>query len=145
MNFRTTQVFDSASRMVALVDANSHRVTFQYDSAGQNTVIVDPLLRRTTFTFAATGQKATRLDARGNLTSYSYDPANRPIGRQYCDCTRVTFAYDMVGNRTLMADVTGTTTSTFDPLNRAGTVVNPSGGCITYSYTPIGQRGARAF
>ncbi len=56
--------------------------------------------------------------------------------------TRVTMAYDLVGNRTLMADSTGSTTSTFDPLNRTESVVNPAGARITYSYTPVGLRAA---
>jgi RHS repeat-associated protein len=81
-----------------------------------------------------------RLDARGDRTSYVYDNDDRLTGQHYPDGTRVTFAYDLAGRRTLLNDATGRTSSTFDADGRLSLVVNPAGLRLTYAYDAASQR-----
>ncbi len=61
-------------------------------------------------------------------------------GRLYPDGSRVTFAYDALGNRTQMAGPTGTSTYSYDTLGRVQSVIDPAGKRTTYAYDAAGQR-----
>jgi RHS repeat-associated protein len=65
---------------------------------------------------------------------------DRLLQRRYPDGTRHTFAWDEVGNRTLMADPTGRYTSMWDALDRRGSVNWPNKGRITYTWDAVGNR-----
>src|SRR6185295_11726465 len=54
--------------------------------------------------------------------------------------SRVTQAWDGVGNRTKLRDFTGRYTTTFDALDRTRTVTNPAAKCITYGWDAVSQR-----
>jgi YD repeat-containing protein len=157
----TTTLYDLASHVIAVVDANAHRITNIYDAGGRRTVLVnsnnnrtsfsydlanrpikvkDPVGAITTTAYDGMGNAVLRIDARNNRTTFTFDLANRQTGRKYPDGTRVTQVYDVMGNRTLMQDATGRYTATFDPLNRTNLTVNPAGKRITYVFDPIGQR-----
>jgi RHS repeat-associated protein len=73
-------------------------------------------------------------------TSYSYDAANRLTGRQYQDGTLVTNTYDANSQRTVLSDLTGSYTSTYDPDGRVSALINPAGIAITYGYDAASQR-----
>jgi YD repeat-containing protein len=77
--------------------------------------------------YDAASRKTLRIDGRGLRTSYSYDAASRLTGQQYQDGTRVTNAYDANSQRTVLSDVTGSYTSTYDPDGRVSSVINPAG------------------
>ena len=70
-----------------------------YDPAGNPTSVTDPTER---------------------MTTYIYDPANRLTNIDYSDekTPNVVYEYDADGNRTVMTDGTGTTTYTYDLLDR---------------------------
>ena len=59
-----------------------------------------------------------RIDGRSLRTSYTYDAADRPLGQRYPDGTAVTLAYDAVGQRLVLSDGTGRTTSSYDAAGR---------------------------
>jgi YD repeat-containing protein len=77
--------------------------------------------------FDAASRKTQRIDGRGSRTSYSYDAASRPTGQQYQDGTRVTSIYDASSQRTVLSDLTGSYTSTYDPDGLVSAVINPAG------------------
>jgi YD repeat-containing protein len=77
--------------------------------------------------FDATSRKTLRIDGRALRTSYSYDAAGRLTGQQYQDGTRVTNIYDAYSQRTVLSDLTGSYTSTYDPDGRISSVINPAG------------------
>jgi RHS repeat-associated protein len=140
LGYRTTQVFDAANRRLALLDANSNRTSFSFDAASRNTLIQDAIRNRTSFTFDAAGRTVHRIDGRGLRTSYAWDPLNRLTGRRYSDGTRNTFSYDPIGSRLIMADVTGRSTSVYDPLQRLQSVTSPATQRITYAYNSTSNR-----
>ncbi len=102
--------------------------------------MTDALGTLTTYRFDAAGRQTLRIDGRGLRTSYSYDAASRFTGQQYQDGTRVTMAYDANNERTVLSDWTGSYTSTFDPVGRLSSVVNPAGIRITYGYDAASHR-----
>ena len=75
--------------------------------------------------------------ARGYRTTYLYDSDNRLLGRRYPDGSRYTFSHDAIGERTVMSDPTGRTSSTYDAAGRLKRVVNPTGLAITYGYDAV--------
>ena len=58
----------------------------------------------------------------------------------YSTGKRVSYAYDPVGNRILLDDSTGRTSSTFDAKNRLLTVVNPDNRRASYTLDAIDRR-----
>ncbi len=56
------------------------------------------------------------------------------------EVTPVRFAYDALGNRTAMTDVTGATTYVYDALNRPLTITSPITGTVGYRYDALGNR-----
>jgi YD repeat-containing protein len=72
-------------------------------------------------------RKTLRIDGRGLRTIYSYDAVSRPTGQQYQDGTRVTNTYDANSQRTVLSDLTGSYTSTYDSDERISSVINPAG------------------
>jgi YD repeat-containing protein len=68
-----------------------------------------------------------------------YDAAVQLVGRRYPDGHRHTFSYDAVGNRTLMADLTGRTTTVYDPWNNPTSVTDPDSKTVGYGYDAVGR------
>src|SRR3972149_4745164 len=85
-------------------------------------------------------ERESRQDARANRTTYLYDKAGRQIEQRYSDGTWFSFTYDEVGNRKTMVDPTGTTTWTFDALDRMETATNPANMTITSRHDAVGLR-----
>jgi YD repeat-containing protein len=74
------------------------------------------------------------------VTTYAFDPLDRVVGRLYPDGSRVTFAFDEVGNRTKMQDRSGLYTYTYDPLGQLDSLVNPDSRRTTFTYDGSGRR-----
>lgn len=89
--------------------------TYGYDKADNKTSLLDPLNKTTT---------------------YGYDALNRSTSTVYTSATtpNVTYGYDANGNRTSMVDGTGTTSYTYDEMDRLLTVVSPGSVTIAYRY-----------
>ena len=73
--------------------------------------------------------------------SLSYDTAGRlsKIDYQTSATADVTFTYTVDGRRKAMADGTGTTTWSFDPLGRTTNVSDGAGRSVGYGYDPAGR------
>ena len=138
--FATTQVFDAVGQLLAVIDARGNRNSFSYDGAGRQVLSTDALGNMITSQFDAASRQTLRIDGRGLRTSYAYDAASRLIGQQYQDGTRLTNTYDANSQRTGLSDWTGAYTSSFDPVGRLSSVVNPAGIAITYGYDAASQR-----
>jgi YD repeat-containing protein len=63
--------------------------------------------------------------------NYPFNAASQLTGRRYPDGSRVTFAWDETGNRTLMDDATGRSTWLYDALHR--TPVNRRNDAVCWS------------
>ena len=129
---------DFAGNIVSVRDANLHSTTFGYDDLNRRTSEKDPLGREWRFEYAATNRLSRATDAMGRVTTYTYDSADQLTRIDYADGATATFGYDGVGNRTTLTDWTGTTSWTFDAMNRV-TKVSKSGRDTTYAFDPVGN------
>ncbi|MCP4548057.1 MAG: RHS repeat-associated core domain-containing protein, partial [bacterium] len=95
------------------------------------------------FSYTATGQRETATDARG-VTTYAYDDRDRLVEKQDPTGHRLTYAYDLQGNLTILTATIGvssyTTSYGYDALNRLETITDPQGKVSTHTYDTNGNR-----
>ncbi|HEX7244030.1 MAG TPA: DUF6531 domain-containing protein [Solirubrobacterales bacterium] len=137
---RETHV-DAVGNIVAQVDGAGHATTYEYDALDRPISVTDPLGRGTEYTYDPAGRKLTETNASGEVTYYSYDAAGELIGTEYSDgiTPSVSEEYDADGNRVKLSDGTGTSTFTYDSLNRLTESTDGSGKSVAYSYDPGGN------
>ncbi|MEW4454562.1 RHS repeat-associated core domain-containing protein [Bremerella sp. JC817] len=129
--------------------------SYTYDDAGRVLTVTDPLGRVTTYTYDNLGRQISVTmpdpDGVGALESLvstiTYDLFGRVASRTNFDGTIVSYTYDSEGNKLTETTELGTTTYTYDELNRVETITtaDPDGAgalialVTTYSYTASGQ------
>ncbi len=86
--------------------------------------------------YAAAGNLTAVTDAAKRTTKYSYDPANRLKEISYSESKTPTVKYEYNGDgeRTKMIDGTGTTTYTYDIIDRLVKTTNGHGNIAAYEY-----------
>ncbi|MFE9743102.1 RHS repeat-associated core domain-containing protein [Streptomyces sp. NPDC006477] len=121
-------------------DAGGKTTSFTYDVKGNLTKVTPPTpLGVTTYTYDALGRTATSTDGRGVKTLYTYDARDRITTTDTSGYATVTHTYDADGNLTSRTDGTGTTSWTFDGLNREQFRTLQDASLTTLAYTPGGE------
>ena len=162
----TTYSYDAAGRQASIVDAAGGQVTFQYDKVGNRTQITDsrgkvtqfaydgmnrlltttdPLGNATKNQYDSVGNLTQTTDGNGNSKAYQYDADRRPIKITYSTGGSVQFAYDVNGNRIKMVDLVGTSTYSYDDLNRLQSYTNPASAALAFTYDAGSNRTAIQF
>ncbi|MCP4424857.1 MAG: RHS repeat protein, partial [Chloroflexi bacterium] len=141
-NVCTQTTFDALGNQVSVVNArgytNTHTV---YDSLNRAIVVEDALGNQTHTQYNALGYRTVVTDANDAVTRYFYDDLNRLVQISYeADGETVEYAYDTLGNRTLMTDSLGVTVYEYDDLSRLITVTSPLTGTLIYGYDLVGNR-----
>jgi YD repeat-containing protein len=140
----TSYTYDANNRLSLTTPAGT--TTYQYDAADQLIQVMDWEANTTAYAYDAAGRLITTTLPNGVVTTNAYDIADRltSITHKKGTTTLESFTYtlDPVGNRLSMADADGTTTYTYDALDRILTVTYPSGapGTVAYTYDPMGNR-----
>jgi RHS repeat-associated protein len=132
----TETEYDSEGNIAAQTDGNKHATKYTHNPLEEVTEITDPLGHKTTKTYDAAGNVKTRKDATGRTTKYTYDEANRLTEIEYSDgkTPTVKYEYNKDNDQTVMTDGTGTTTSTYDQLDRPTETENGHKEKIKYEY-----------
>jgi RHS repeat-associated protein len=132
----TESAYDSMGEVKSRTSGNGYTTKFEHDALEQLTETIDPLERKTKQEYDAAGNVKKTEDALGRTISYSYDNANRLTKADYSEAstTDVTYKYDKDGNVTEMTDGTGTTTKTYDQLDRLTEVKNGKSEVAKYKY-----------
>ncbi len=161
-NRTTTSIFDAGNELTKTVRADGTSLNYQYDSDGNQTAqtdgaghtnvysydalnrkisSTDPLGRATTYTYDGDGNQLTLVDPAGRVSTSTYDADSERTGISYSDGTTpaVTYSYDADGQRTQMTDGTGTTSYTYDSLNRITGTTNGAGAVVDYTYDLVGR------
>jgi RHS repeat-associated protein len=138
-NGTTTEfAYDSMGEVKTRTDGNSYTTKYEHDALEQLTETIDPLERKAKREYDAAGNLKKSEDALGRTIAYSYDAANRLKEVNYSEEAThdVTYKYDKDGNVVEMVDGTGTTTRTYDQLDRIAEVKNGANEVIKYKYDP---------
>jgi RHS repeat-associated protein len=136
--------YDAVNRLSISTPAGT--TTYDYDEAYQLVQVTDWEGQITAYDYDNAGRLTTTQLPNGVLTTNSYDAANRLISIIHKKETTLleSFSYtlDPVGNRLSMTDADGTTSYTYDALDRLMTVSYPTGtpGTVSYTYDPMGNR-----
>jgi|tagenome__1003787_1003787.scaffolds.fasta_scaffold20988994_6 RHS repeat-associated protein len=136
-----TSTYDSAGNKLTSTDAGGNRTTYAFDARNRLTGVTDPLNHVTSYGYDSAGNRTSLTDALGRTTSYGYDADNRLIAIQYSDGTtpNVAYSYTADGQRASMADGTGTTSYSYDGLDRLIKTVDGSGASVQYAYDRSGN------
>lgn len=83
----------------------------------------------------------TRADPNGVTTTWTYTPMNLTSTVAYSGGTAhsVSFGYDAAGNKTSMADATGSSSYQYDPFGELTSAVNGANQTVGYGYNADGQ------
>lgn len=119
--------------------------TYGYDALGRVTTTTDALTNVTTYTYDGVGNRLTQQDPGGNCggtppsgcTTTAHDADNEPTTVSYSDGVTpnvTSITYDGDGQRTGMADGTGTSTWVWDSLHRLTSFTDGARDQTQYQY-----------
>jgi RHS repeat-associated protein len=161
----TTYAYDDINRLISIIQPNG-TISYSYDAVNRTSVTL-PGSRTTTYAFDAADRLTTVTDWNAQVTTYGYDNAGRQVTTTYPNSVvstnthdnadrltglttmksattilSITYTLDNVGNRLTMVEPSGTTTYTYDELNRLESAAYPVGSpaSVSYTYDPMGNR-----
>ena len=134
-----TFTLDALGNLANVKDTLNHQTTFTYDQFNRLITVKDANNKTTTTAYTDGGRVWKVTDANGNLTTNTYNNEYDLTNVAFADTKTIANTFDGVGNRLTMVDWTGTTTYTYDALNRVLTAANPAGQTITYTYDEVGN------
>ena len=101
-----------------MTDANSHTTTYAYDALNRLISTTDPLSHVTGYGYDAVGNRTSQTKPDGTGHHLRLRRSSTGWSASATRAAAISYAYDAVGNRTTMTDATGTTTYTYDALDR---------------------------
>lgn len=133
--------WDQAGNMIAQIDGAGHATTYSYDPLNRLSSVTDPDRHTTSYAYDAAGHKTAAVNAEDQTTSYAYDAAGELTGINYSDgqTPNISEGYDTAGNRTSLTDGSGTSTFTYDSLNRMVAATDGSGATVAHAYDLTGH------
>jgi RHS repeat-associated protein len=138
----TETEYDADGNVIAQVDGSKHTTKYKRNALEEVTEVVDPLGHKTLKEYDTAGNLLKVTDPKGRTTTDAYDPANRLTEVSYSsgNPSATKYEYDKDGERTKMVDGTGTTTYTYDQLDRLTESENGHKEAIKYEYNLGGQQ-----
>ncbi len=144
-------VYDALGNRVREIDGLGNTTAYTYDALNRLVAHADPLGNVTRYGYDALGNRVVMTDANGIATRYGYDALNRlatvtenytTTGLSDYQTNLVTrYAYDATGNRTVITNARGyTTTFAYDALYRPIAESDALGNTTRYGYDAVGNR-----
>jgi YD repeat-containing protein len=144
-------VYDGLGNRRFVINGEGEQTEFQYDGVNRLVAVLDALGNTTSYEYNKAGERTAMIDAETIRTSYQYDDLSRLItvtenevtgnnpGPDQDVITR--YGYDAVGNRTVITNALGFSTSyVYDTLNRRTRLTDALGNATTYGYDAVGNR-----
>jgi RHS repeat-associated protein len=134
--------YDGVGRVVSQTDGDKHETKYVRNLLGEVTEVIDPLGRKTVKEYDAAGNLKALTDPANRTATYTYDSANRLMEVSYSDgkTHAVKYEYDADGDRISMLDGTGTTSYTYDQLDRLTESKDGHGDKVSYEYDLANQQ-----
>jgi RHS repeat-associated protein len=132
----TETEYDSMGQVTSQTDGIKHVTKYVRNALEEVEEAVNPLGKKTLNEYDAAGNLVKLTDPKGRTTTYTYDPANRLTEVSYSSGipSTVKYEYNKDGDRTKMTDGTGTTTNTYDQLDRMTESENGHKEIIKFEY-----------
>jgi RHS repeat-associated protein len=164
-NIHYTFAYDLNNRLLSTSDSHGKTIRYQYDGLGNRTQMTSPDGRTLSYQYDPANRLSRVLSQTGSFT-FSYDVSGRKIGLGYPHglqtdydyspsgyLTRLTsrsslrtvinsfsYTHDAMGNRTSVADMSGTYEYTYDGLYQLLKATHPDGSRERFKYDPVGNR-----
>lgn len=128
--------YDDNGLVVSQTDGEGHETTYARDAQGRVSSVTDPDDRTTSYAYDDAGNRTSLTDPDNRTTTYTYDDANQPtaIHSSSGHPGDVALTYTDDGLRATLADGTGTSTWTYDALDRLASSENGVGQTVGYDY-----------
>jgi RHS repeat-associated protein len=152
--YATQYVYDNLGNLTRMIraanDPTANRaIDYLYDGSRRlrqevqypSWPLITPTLT-TTYAYDGNGNRTSLVDPLGQTTTFSFDALNRLTGISYSDglTPNVSYTYDANGNRATMVDGTGTTSYSYDEMDRLQSVTSPGPSTVGYRYDLDGNR-----
>jgi RHS repeat-associated protein len=135
-----TYDYDTNNNLEAIHFAGG-TVRFTYNDKDLLTSETDQLSHTTSYSYDDLGHLTQKVDANGNTISYYYDALGRLTSTSYPGGTSISSTYDENSNLRTVTDQHGTSTFTYDELNRIKSYINNYvGKTVGYDYDADGNR-----
>ncbi len=137
--------YDQSGNKATATDSVTGTTSFTYDRLNHLLTVVDPAAGTTTYTYDLDGNLLTTTYPGGVNVAYTYDANNRLLtldNRLPGGGTISSFGYtyDPSGNLATQQDSRGTTTYSYDALNRLSGITEQGGRAISFTYDHAGNR-----
>lgn len=128
--------YDSDGNVTSQTDGNNNQTTYVYNPLNQLSSQTDPSRRTTSYTYDGNGNLLTVNDPLKRTTTYGYNHENWLASTSYSDnkTPNVTYTYYPNGQRKTMTDGTGTTTYSYDSLDRLTASTDGNKNSTSYGY-----------
>nr|NCR88478.1 hypothetical protein [Microcystis aeruginosa G13-10] len=138
--------YDNAGRRTRMANGDGLVVNYGYDDLGQLSQLTDGNGGNIiTYTYDAIGRLTREDNGNGTYTTYNYDSAGQLLSLVNYKAdnsvnSRYDYTYDVMGRRTSMTTLEGTTNYTYDAIGQLTGVSLPNGRTIQYRYDAAGNR-----
>ena len=123
-----------------MVNPEGLRLTYSYDAASQRKYLIEPEGARFTYVFDAIGRTSYVTNPQAQRATYSYDAASRVTGTHFANTTRASYLYDNANRLLRVANLTSTNTTlssfvyAYDGVGNRKHVVEVTGNRVTWLY-----------
>ncbi|MBN1887926.1 MAG: VCBS repeat-containing protein [Thermoflexales bacterium] len=132
--------YDDEGRLIAVIDAQGHRIEFNRDPNAKLEVLTDRLGNRTVMEYDAAGNVIASTDPLGYTTRHSYDADGNRLSTTDPYSHTTWWGYDGRGNVISTTDALGNTSLfSYDSAGRLRTRTNALGHTITNTYDGRGN------
>ena len=137
--------YDAVGNLTTKIDYQGEATTYQYDSANRLVALSNPAYLQVSWRYDGAGRLIERTLSNGARSHYRYDADNRLIELTHSAGGEIVhqqqFSHDANGNLTALTTAEGTTTATYDPLNRLLAADYPGEAFDeAFSYDAVGNR-----
>ncbi|MGL5406011.1 MAG: DNRLRE domain-containing protein [Propionibacteriaceae bacterium] len=138
-----SHTYDLMGNLTSSKDPNGNLTSYEYDVEGNQTSMTTPTGEVARWTYDPAGRLTKTIKPGGARVSYDYDTLDDLVSKQFAGISAedVSASFDVLGQRILMTDPSGTSHYIYDELGRLSSVTNGNDKTVLYRYDANGQVG----